>query len=328
MGGARSHADLSDDCDACHTSFWGDEYMRDRCLNCHTEVQSQISELGTVHYKMNGALACRSCHTEHKGAAARITRYETILFPHDRVGFSLLAHQDGDSHLGCLECHKDTVRSFRVGVCQDCHSLLNESTLDEHNRIFGKSCLGCHDGIESYGKNFHHGDSEFPLEGKHLNADCESCHYGASDLEALKETPRDCYVCHEGDDFHAGSFGLDCDSCHTALAWDAASYDHDKTQFKLNGKHVVLTCEACHAGVELVSVSSECVSCHGEDDFHLGGLGNQCQVCHRPTGWEDAFFDHTVTEFQLGEDHALLVCNDCHARISLSEIPTDCYGCH
>jgi hypothetical protein len=157
---------------------------------------------------------------------------------------------------------------------------------------------------------------------------CEDCHLGDEDLESLRQTPHDCFECHDSVDVHNGSLGTSCDRCHTPLAWDMASFDHEDTRFPLDGRHVALTCETCHAAVDLQTMSSECISCHREDDSHLGGLGNQCQTCHLTTGWGDAFFDHSVTAFQLEESHAPLACNDCHGGIPLSEIAVTCVSCH
>jgi len=330
LTGVSSHAELSDDCGVCHTPFWGDELMRDRCLACHTEVEDEIVGTGELHAGLIAPITCRSCHTEHKGAEAQITRYDTITFPHNEVGFSLRAHQGNGTWTGsgCLDCHSESVRNFRIEVCQDCHDQRNQKAMEDHVRTFSDGCLGCHDGYETYGVDFQHSDWAFPLEGTHQTVACASCHLEATNLLKLRETPRDCYACHKTEDTHAGSLGSDCATCHTPLAWDETSFDHGRTQFPLEGQHRALPCGTCHGGVDLRTISRECVSCHREEDSHLGGLGESCDVCHQATGWENAVFDHAVTEFQLEDAHALLTCNDCHAGIPLSEIANTCYGCH
>ena len=57
--------------------------------------------------------------------------------------------------------------------------------------------------------------SPFPLTGGHAGLECGSCHNDATSVEALQQTPQDCYSCHAKDDAHAGEFGTDCGSCHT-----------------------------------------------------------------------------------------------------------------
>jgi hypothetical protein len=329
-GGVTSHAQLSQDCATCHVPFWSGEHMRDRCLECHTEVQDQIGEEGTLHAGLNSPITCRSCHTEHKGAEAQITSYDSINFLHDEVGFSLRSHQGEGTEAGlaCLDCHVETVQEFSVEECWECHQRIDGEYLDEHVRIFDRDCLGCHDGVEAYGRDFQHVGMAFPLEGAHLEISCEACHLGSVDLKGLKSAPQTCIACHEQDDRHHGSLGSDCAGCHNPLAWNSVSFDHAKTPFPLDGKHVGLVCEDCHMGTQTALISSECVSCHREDDSHLGGLGYQCEECHQTTGWEDAGFDHSQTHFQLEEAHEGLACNDCHAGVPLTEISGTCYSCH
>ena len=49
---------------------------------------------------------------------------------------------------------------------------------------------------------------------------------------------------------HGDELKFDCLDCHTTKGWtfsaSTATFNHDKTTFKLEGQHVVTECKACH----------------------------------------------------------------------------------
>ena len=50
LGGATSHADLSNNCSTCHAFFWqAGATMSDRCMACHTDVATQRQDPATLH---------------------------------------------------------------------------------------------------------------------------------------------------------------------------------------------------------------------------------------------------------------------------------------
>jgi hypothetical protein len=83
---------------------------------------------------------------------------------------------------------------------------------------------------------------------------------------------KECVDCHE--DVHNGQFILndanDCARCHDSASWNASSFDHDNTNFPLEGQHALAECEACHQEIERNGISFieykiekfECVDCH------------------------------------------------------------------
>ncbi len=92
-GGVTSHAQLSTNCAACHVDPWSSEVMATRCLNCHTEVRAQLNDPKSLHSALPDVMQCRSCHVEHNGATASLTRLNLTDFPHDRLAFTLAAHK-------------------------------------------------------------------------------------------------------------------------------------------------------------------------------------------------------------------------------------------
>jgi phosphoribosylformylglycinamidine (FGAM) synthase-like amidotransferase family enzyme len=182
LGGVQSHADLSGKCAACHPSPLSRDTMDVRCTNCHTNIGRQLTDANTLHGALyassNNQLTCRACHTEHRGPDAAITAMDPLSFPHEVVGFSLKAHAqmpDG-RNFTCADCHGEDITTFDAASCETCHRDLDAVFVQGHTADFGQDCIACHDGVETYGKNFDHNALAFPLEGKHAQTTCASCH--------------------------------------------------------------------------------------------------------------------------------------------------------
>jgi hypothetical protein len=60
----------------------------------------------------------------------------------------------------------------------------------------------------------HNSQTDFPLEGAHVNVACETCH--RQPLSAQVKLGSQCGDCHRTDDVHDGEFGPDCGRCHSA----------------------------------------------------------------------------------------------------------------
>jgi hypothetical protein len=144
----------------------------------------------------------------------------------------------------------------------------------------------------------------------------------------LKGTPTDCYACHQKDDFHKGTFGQDCGTCHSTDAWLPISFDHSTTTFPLTGAHVTLTCETCHINGVFKGTLTACYACHQKDDFHKGAFGQDCSLCHTTTAWLPSTFDHAKTAFPLTGAHINLACQSCHINNVYAGTPTYCSAWH
>jgi hypothetical protein len=229
LGGYFSHAEVRE-CASCHPSFWERDTMADRCLQCHAAIADQIEENTGLHaaFEVPDIMACRQCHTEHKGPVGALTYLYPRPFPHESLGFSNKAHTirpDGEPFI-CEDCHAGGLNSFDLQVCETCHRELDPEFITSHTTLFGESCLACHDGVDHYGSNFDHSMLAFPLDGKHAQIECTACHTDASSSQDLKETAATCYACHAEDDNHNGQFGEDCGACHDSNQWEGAEFDH------------------------------------------------------------------------------------------------------
>jgi hypothetical protein len=186
-----------------------------------------------------------------------------------------------------------------------------------------------------------------PVASAHADyeATCTSCHV----LFSREEQTRLCLDCHEevaadlrgSGGFHGRSpevAGADCVQCHTEhegrdadiVGLERATFDHDLTNFALEGKHRDAVCEDCHALNESFhAAETTCVACHAEDDRHRGNLGEICGDCHAATAWTDVRFDHEVAAgYALTGAHAPLACTSCHADEHYVDTPSTCVACH
>ena len=328
LGGVTSHNEIGSDCTACHTAPWATEMMQDRCLSCHNEIKLEVTSEATLHGALllhNPELTCRDCHPDHRGADAPLTEMVPATFPHELVGFSLASHQiktDGAA-FDCADCHTQGITAFAQNTCSECHQELDAGFTQAHISAYDEDCLACHDGVESYGANFDHNQTGFPLTGEHAEESCVECHQNARSIEDFENTPEDCAGCHLKDDAHEQKFGTNCAICHTSAGWEPATFDHNLSNFPLEGKHLDAECEDCHTTDNPQDASVDCYSCHVKDDAHIGRFGEDCALCHTAEGWEPAHFEHDLVI-------ATTECITCHLLDDehSGQYGTDCAACH
>jgi len=122
---------------------------------------------------------------------------------------------------------------------------------------------------------FDHGLSPFPLVGKHIGLACSTCHKSPR----FRDAATDCAGCHRKDDRHKGAYPTDCAGCHNPSGWMNWTFDHGRTAFPLDGKHVDLACGACHRPGR-PAATPICGNCHQSEDVHQGAFGPDCGQCH------------------------------------------------
>jgi hypothetical protein len=156
--------------------------------------------------------------------------------------------------------------------------------VDEHEGEFvasaeGGACDRCHAQIEWYPARYdfrrHNAETRFPIEGAHVATPCLACHPGEPDAARFRIGLPGCADCHLPSDPHGGQFGGEsCDSCHRNETFAIDDFDHDRTEYPLDGAHEGVACGACHPsepvarGGEVVRyrhLGSECTDCHGGD---------------------------------------------------------------
>ena len=296
LGGVTSHAETGGNCKACHVAPWETQTMADRCIVCHVDVAAQMRQVASLHGAMKGRnpnMNCFPCHPDHRGAQAPLTVADMADFPHESLGYSLNGHRlkvPGEA-FACRDCHTDGVAAFHTAACSDCHRQMDAAFTAAHETDWGGDCLSCHDGVDTYGDDFDHNRFAFPLAGRHMDVSCRDCHANARTIADLQAAPQDCAACHADPPFHAGLFGTDCVSCHTATAWRPASFNGRHTFPLDHGEGGTVSCAVCHPSGY---TTYTCYGCHEHDEAevrskHLEeGIPDfqNCMECH-PAGNKD-----------------------------------------
>jgi hypothetical protein len=325
LGGVKSHAELVGDCTACHVDPWSSAIMATRCLACHTDVRAQLDDPNSLHSALPDVKVCRACHSEHNGATAALTHVSLQNFPHDRLKFTLAAHQtlSNGQPFTCADCHGENVAEFDRAQCETCHREYQEDFVTTHVADFGGDCLACHDGVDRF-SNFDHNRLKFTLSGEHGQIACGQCHARVRAVADFTSAASQCSECHRDDDAHNGAFGADCGQCHTSDGWEDATFDHNLAAFKLTGAHLTVPCAQCHVNGVFTGTPQTCVGCHAEPQEHLGAFGTDCAQCHTTQTWQGAQFDH-VFPLNHGEG-GNIACQTCHTTTDFKQYT--CYGCH
>jgi len=187
LGGVESHAQLVGKCGACHATVGSTRPMAARCLECHTDIRDEFTDSTAMHGALADVRACMTCHTEHLGATASLTRMDGSPATHAKLGFPLDgAHQDTP----CAKCHTRPASGNRFvrapKTCIGCHQ-----QDDKHDGELGTDCASCHSTSTWEGARFAHDD--FPLDhGGEGRIPCKTCHEDSSNYKSYT-----CMGCHE-----------------------------------------------------------------------------------------------------------------------------------
>ncbi|HTN54293.1 MAG TPA: cytochrome c3 family protein [Anaeromyxobacter sp.] len=279
-------------------------------------------------------------------------------------------HQSLEGLQNCTKCHV-AGKQLAPERCLDCHGELKGRVAQGkgfHGRMApaDRNCQTCHhehqgrdfpeiDWGKGGEKGFDHAKTGFDLKGKHRKTDCARCHdprliadAGVKEVLARQPTrktylgaPPACAACHF--DEHRGQIanGADCARCHGEDAWKPAGrFDHAKTAYRLDGKHVKVQCAKCHASEQEAQARTAppgvvgpvrpavferfkpvpfegCADCHKKDP-HQGRFGPSCKTCHVTSDWkkitglgaQQAF--HEKTRYPLRGLHVQVKCDACH----------------
>lgn len=189
------------------------------------------------------------------------------------------------------------------------------------------------------------------IEGhKKYESECSNCH----EVFSKKGQKKLCLKCHEKISYDVkkkvGYHGRNksirlaaCKSCHTdhkgrkadIIKFDSSTFNHNKTDFKLKGKHNVIECSACHKkDKKYREAKSECRTCHDKENPHKKakakkGRFDKCQTCHSATGWNKLAFKHEKnTKYKLTGAHKTALCQSCHINQSYTKTSKLCISCH
>jgi hypothetical protein len=212
----------------------------------------------------------------------------------------------------------------------------------------GLACTACHS-TEAWSPlrrdvTFAHASTGFPLEGRHTDVTCVTCHERLVFENPGSVKSDDCASCHL--DVHLGAPTRPCVSCHTTDSFQELppGIVHP-ADFPLEGAHLQVACESCHSddlGGAFSPPDRECTSCHIGDymssllvDHQTLGFSTNCTECHSTLSFRDVPFDHFTLSggFELRGHHRGIACATCHSGPggSVPGSPTDamdCVACH
>ncbi len=230
-------------CVQCHKANLTDPVKHDKCTDCHKDYHDgQFMKDGVVEN-------CNACHST-KGF--KETSY--TIEKHNSGKFPLLG-----SHLAtpCITCHKKQEKwKFReIGIrCIDCHENIHKQFINE-KYYPDYSCQSCHNNETWKSVSFDHSKTAFILTGPHEKQTCRTCHFrkdaSGQEIQKFTDMAANCTSCHT--DIHAKQFEVtgvtNCLRCHASNTWKIVTFDHNKTAFKLDGKHEKVACIKCHKPV-------------------------------------------------------------------------------
>jgi hypothetical protein len=277
--GVHSHAEIADNCAACHAGPWSEKSQAALCMDCHNDVSREVSSRSGFHGHLADVQSCRHCHSEHNGAAAKLV--DLAQFDHSGTAFPLTGkHQTA----ACESCHKNQVFQEMAHSCVDCH---HEPA--SHRGKFGVACATCHSTVAWTGATFNlasfdHRLTGFPLTGRHQSLACASCHKN----QVFQAMAHACVDCHQEPAKHSGRFGVNCASCHSTTAWSGATFAH---KFPLN-----------HGGA-MRKTETGCATCHQQTD---DPKAYTCYGCHEHEPTRIARKHRRLDAVKLAR------CADCH----------------
>ena len=121
-------------------------------------------------------------------------------------------------------------------------------------------------------------------------------------------SPFNCTSCHN--DPHQNQFGQNCRQCHSEESFQTVKgikkFDHNKTGFRLEGKHLIVSCKACHKTRFTDPLKHDrCTDCHADyhhKQFAKKGVSPDCSSCHSVKGFTPSSYTverHNLDTFPL-----------------------------
>jgi hypothetical protein len=346
LSDAHAHLEGISNCTQCHVL--GNKVSDEKCLTCHSEIKERLTQQQGFHNSEEvKSKSCTVCHSDHHGKKFQMIRFDESKFDHTLTGFKLsVPHQKRE----CNDCHNTKFitnqklknKSYTyLGLgteCLTCHE-------DYHQKTLSSDCLSCHnpDAFKPANK-FDHNQTKFALSGKHSSLDCLNCHKiqtgAGKKFQDFRINQFNCSNCHR--DPHQDKFGQNCSECHNetsfAIVRGANKFDHNKTNFRLEDKHLAVNCKLCHKTKFTDPLKFKlCTDCH--NDYHEGQFAEKeispdCSKCHTTKGFSLFSYtleQHNLSSFPLQGAHVATACIDCHKKQkdwSFKGIGRNCKDCH
>lgn len=328
--------------------------LRQNCSSCHADYHGFNNRVAP---KLGNLMKCQTCHNE-------VAWKHQIRFNHDTQTRWPITGKHRQNR--CFDCHEPVRKSKRPRPntpreyffpelpkksCETCHKSAHSKAF--HRRFQGVTCDSCHTtagwnimkstgagGLLGGDRKFHQ-KTRFPLTGQHLKVPCNECHKvnGKQVYRFPNAKKKFCVTCH--DNVHKKQFlprtqRKSCAECHRTSSFKKRlPFNHDKTRFKLTGRHAKIekNCGACHKPSSKVVLLTKpprrgnqyvfpgekrgfCDNCHvnqHKDMFKPRFYRQPCYECHTTSTFEKRkFFNHNSTDFALRYKHKRVNCRECH----------------
>ncbi|WP_158306098.1 cytochrome c3 family protein [Maribacter sp. HTCC2170] len=257
------------DCKQCHKKRFTTPIDFTACTNCHDDYHRG-------DFKENDVSPdCVQCHSLEKGFDYSLYTLEQ----HQETKFPLEGAHNATPCFACHVSEDDDRWTFRnLGeTCVDCHQDIHEGYISE--KYYPQDdCRICHVNDAWTAVAFNHDQTSWQLTGKHTEVSCRECHFveiadnKTNTEQKFANLDTKCISCHENK--HDETFAIDgvtdCTRCHVTSSWFPETFNHDLTDFPLEGEHAKIQCSACH---EVASANGEieviykiqkfrCIDCH------------------------------------------------------------------
>ncbi|MCB2207160.1 MAG: cytochrome C [Bacteroidetes bacterium] len=347
LADVHAHLEGISNCTKCH--ILGEKVSNDKCLECHTYLKERIDQNKGYHVSSEvRGFDCFKCHSDHHGRKFEMIRFDTETFNHDFTGYEL---SGAHANKMCRDCHKPAFildkdirkrKNTFLGLQTNCLSCHN----DYHQETLGVDCASCHD-FKTFkpASGFNHDEAKFILRGKHRNIDCIKCHKtelrgGIKFQQFTGIEYNSCASCHK--DVHNNKFGQNCVQCHSEESFHIikglSNFDHSKTDYPLEGKHIYVDCKECHKSNYTNPIQTgKCTNCHidyHKKQFVKQGISPDCSECHTVNGFSTSLYTlqaHNESQFPLQGAHLATPCFVCHKkteRWEFRDIGIKCIDCH
>ncbi len=232
-----AHAQLRNDCAACHALGSGVESAR--CVKCHERASIGLTpgrprpDVAALHAPL-AEVECAACHAEHAG---RLGRAPAARFRHEMI--------ESDLRADCRRCHDaqrpaDALHKAAGNSCAACHTSESWKPASFEHSVLGRddSCAGCH-------------ASKAPSDELHAQlkslaeSDCRACHATDTWKSATydharwfrfdRNHPARCNDCHEP------AQGFKTYTCNTCHPMSRMQHEHDEV-----GARDLAKCAECH----------------------------------------------------------------------------------
>jgi hypothetical protein len=323
-----------------------------KCDKCHLDARLSPKSDGQGHlipvYKPVSHESCTDCHQDvHKGQFGLVcTKCHTTkgwkqidreTFDHDKTRYPLRGKHAG---VKCAACHQDfsSPETKKPGfqTCGACHKDAHNGTATLAGKLV--DCEKCHSIGGFTPATFtvdQHRNTKYPLDGKHADVKCASCHRKETTTSAatkwgsakvvIRPVFGKCTDCHADD--HGGQLSArpnrgECADCHRVTGWRPSTFDrpaHAKLKLALDGRHADIECRACHGNDRkglrplpptplgkanfLFKVPElDCLACHADPHkgrFAAGGARAKdkgCLACHDLRAFRPATADVAAHE--------------------------------